>query len=753
MQETYTDWTLVSLSPLSSGWLILATVAVIVACALVLWSYRHAKGRVWLMVLRVLTALLVLGFLIEPAVQLRAVRKIKNRLAVVVDRSRSMSLATDSGRSRYDNMLGALQKSRDALDTLSKSHSIDWFDLSGPLSTNGLDAPPVGERSDLLAALEHAREAGAGRPLAGLVLISDGADNADLEGKTRGQLSSSAIERLQRLGAPVNTVNAAQSQSFKDVAVASVISDEFAFVHNTFEVEVDIEATGFDSLTVPVTLRREGDLLATQEAILKPNTPTRVLFKTKPDKIGEFVYTVSIPEFAGEAIRTNNQQSFVLQVIRDKIRVLQVAGRPSWDERFLRQHLKENPNADLISFFILRTPTDDPSVPENELSLIPFPVNKLFTTELRSFDVIIFQNFDYRPYRMAHYLPNIRDAVKEGLGFVMIGGDESFAGGGYLGTALDEILPVRIDEGGIKTGAVAPILTESGRRHPITDLTHGVSSNDLAWKALPKWSAINLTAGLSPGATALVVDPGSQRPGGAPMPLIAAMDVGQGRSMAIATDSMWRWRFASGRDGGAAERAYHRFWSNALRWLVRDPEHSRVRVLPAKRRFEVDEGVDVTFVVLGRDYQPVPFAHVRATLEQTGKTNTRVDDLVAGEGGVARQRYTDLEGGAYRITAAATASQEDLGKGSGVFVVESRNLEFTRGAPRPDLLAAIAKQTGGTEVELSETFWDDLKLVDPDVVEIDRRRNVELWDNAWALVAGIALLAGEWALRRRSGYL
>ena len=753
MQETYSDWTLVSLSPLPLGWLLFLGLLVVGACAWVIWNYRGAKGRVPLMLMRGLAALLVLGFLIEPALQLRAVRKITNRLAVVVDRSRSMSLATDNGHSRYENVLGILEKGREALTNLGKSHSIDWFDLNGPVSAGSLATPPTGERSDLLTALERAREAGAGRPLAGLVLISDGADNADMESKERGKLQGAALERLKRLGVPVNTVNAAQSQSFKDVAVEQVVSDDFAFVHNTLEIEVQLEATGYDSLTVPVTLRRENDILATQEAVLAPNAPTQVIFKTKPDKIGEFVYTVSVPEFAGEAIRTNNSQSFVLQVIRDKIRVLQVSGRPSWDERFLRQHLKENPNADLISFFILRTPTDDPSVPENELSLIPFPVNKLFTTELRSFDVVIFQNFDYRPYRMAHYLPNIRDAVKEGLGFVMVGGDESFAGGGYVGTAIDEILPVRVDEGGVKSGALSAILTDAGRRHPVTDLTRGAGSNDAVWKSLPHWTSVNTTAGLAPGATALVVDSANRTANGQPVPLVSAMDVGQGRSLAIATDSMWRWRFTASKDGGTAERAYHRFWSNALRWLVRDPEHSRVRVLPEKRRFDVNEAVDVTFVVLGRDYQPVPFAHVRVTLEQAGKENHRMDDVVAGETGVARHRYTDLEAGAYRLTASASAGSEDLGKGTGVFVVEARTLELSRGAPRPDLLTAIAAQTGGRSLELNEGMWEDLKLVDPDVVEIDKRRNIELWDNAWALAAGVALLAIEWALRRRAGYL
>ena len=147
------------------------------------------------------------------------------------------------------------------------------------------------------------------------------------------------------------------------------------------------------------------------------------MFEIRPDELGEFLFQVSFPQIAGHATHSNDSADFVVKVIRDKIRVLQVVGRPSWDERFLRQHLKENPNVDLISFFILRTPSDDPEVSENELSLIPFPADKIFDTELHTFDVVIFQNFDFRPYYMARYLKNIREAVEGGLGFVMLGGD------------------------------------------------------------------------------------------------------------------------------------------------------------------------------------------------------------------------------------------------------------------------------------------------------------------------------------------
>ncbi len=755
MNESTTDWTLVSLSPLPSTWVLAAIGLVLVSAIVVVLSYRGARRPWTLAAPRLLGAVLVLGFLVEPAVQLRVVRKIKNRLAVVLDRSRSMTLSTDSGLSRYDVALAAIEGAGDDLKQLADSHVVDWFDLEGPLATSALKEPPKAESSDLLTALERAREAGGGKPLAGLVLLSDGADTGALEGAQRGELSAEAKERLARLGVPVNTIFTGGEAGFRDISVAEVAADEFAFVHNTFEVEITLETAGFDGVTVPVTLEREGEVVASQSVALAKDGPTRLTLKAKPDRIGEYVYTVSTPVLAGEAVGSNNQRAFVLSVIRDKIRVLQVAGRPSWDERFLRQHLKENPNVDLISFFILRTPTDLPGAPENELSLIPFPVEKLFTTELRSFDVVIFQDFDYRPYKMAQYLPNIRNAVRDaGLGFVMVGGEQSFSGGGYAGTEIEDILPLRPDMGSIVQGVVTPTLTEAGRSHPVTDLSRGAGRNEQIWTSLGAWTALNKTGGLAQNATALVVEP--RLGGGGPSPLIAVMDAGQGRTMAIASDSMWRWRFGQNR-GGQAERSYHRFWSNALRWLVRDPEHSRVRVSPDRRRFDVGEPVDVTITVLGQDYQPVPSAALRVTLEKTGAgagaAPLQLHDVTTGEGGVGRQRFTSLDPGAYRVRAQASASGKQLGEGTGIFVVEARSMELIRGAPRPDLLAALADHTSGRERQAQDDPFSSLATVDPDVVEVDRRRNVELWDNAWAMIAGIALLALDWAMRRRRGYL
>ncbi|MEK7706142.1 MAG: hypothetical protein AAB426_14370 [Myxococcota bacterium] len=753
LETSYNDWALVSLSPLSFGTKALLTLALGIAVVLVLWSYRQARGRLTLMTLRVLGALLVAGLILEPAVQLRVVRRVRSRVPIIVDRSASMALPNTEGHTRYDELLRAWHEHAGAMADLAQSHVLELFDLDAPLASVEPSSAPAGRRTDLVTALEQAREGGSSAALAGFMLLSDGADNVAIEATGEPGLSAAARERLTRLGAPINTVLVGGETAYRDVAIADLTADEFAFVHNTLEVEVDVAASGIDAMTLPVTLRRENEVVATQEAALRAGETTHITFKMKPDKIGEFLYSVSVAEVSGEAVLGNNTRAFALRVIRDKIRVLQVAGRPSWDERFLRQHLKEDPNIDLISFFILRTPTDTQAVDERELSLIPFPTQKLFTTELASFDVVMLQNFDYRPYNMAPYLTNIRDAVHRGLGFAMVGGEQSFAGGGYAGTALEDILALRADDGNVRDEAVAPALTAAGKVHPVTDLARGALSSAEVWATLPSWGSTNTVPGLAPGASALVTHPRLRGSDGLPLPLVAVRDVEHGRSLAIATDSLWRWRFDASSNSDSAEQAYHRFWSNALHWLVRDPQHSRVQVLPGKRRVEPDEPVTLGFSVRGADYQPVALAKIHVVVSEGTAGAVRGEELTTNEQGGAELRLVELEAGAYRVTAEARGATGPIGTGSAIFLVDTHSPELSRPTPRADLMQAIADATGGSALRVSDDFVRRLHLRDPQAVEVDRRRNVELWDNGWALTAAVLLLAGEWALRRRRGYV
>jgi hypothetical protein len=83
--------------------------------------------------------------------------------------------------------------------------------------------------------------------------------------------------------------------------------------------------------------------------------------------------------------------------------------------------------------------------------------------------------------------------------------------------------------------------------------------------------------------------------------------------------------------------------------------------------------------------------------------------------------------------------------------VRSSGPEDADAAPRPELLRAVAEATGGT-YSSADRGLPEVRLRDPEVVEVGRRKDVPIWDRGWFLAALVAALAGEWVLRRRWGY-
>lgn len=640
------------------------------------------------------------------------------------------------------------------LAALADRYTLEFHRFDGELAPADLASlqaawEPKGERTNLLGALETAAGGGAagGRQLAGAIVVSDGADNAALAAGVVG----AAREKLESLRIPISTV-AVGGGALQDLAIDSIRVEDFAFVRNTVEVEATLVASGMGSIEVPVVLRREGQVVAQQTVRIDPGRREYpVHFRFTPERTGEFVFTVAAPVYEGEAVRSNNARSFVLEVIRDRVRTLLVVGRPSWDERFLRMLLKNDPNVDLISFFILRTQQDNPRALEHELSLIPFPVEEIFDKQLKSFDLVIFQNFAYRPYRMESYLPKIRRYVEEGGAFVMVGGEHSFGEGGYQSSALGAVLPVEPVGQPPSEDLFLPRLTEDGLRHPITQLAAGAEANQRAWSALPQLPGINVTRPKE-GARVLLDHP-HLTVGGVNAPVLAVGEYGKGRVMALTTDASWYWSLVAAGLGGGSSRAYERIWSNAIRWLVRDPELTPVRVQAVDDTLEPGQPVVARVTARRSDYGPADGADlvVRLVDVESGQL-VGEQRLRAGPDGTARVELGAPGPGAYRILAEASLGEEALGSDEDAVAVRAATAERSDARPRPNLLRAVAEVTGGGHVAASEGRLPPLGLQDPEVVEIGRAKDRPIWDRWWALAVLGCCLGAEWVLRRRWGY-
>ena len=756
-----TAWKVVSLSPLP-GWALgvlgLAVVLGVLLAAAGLRKEPSVARRLLLFALRTLAGVAALFLLIEPGVRTLQTSRVKNRVAVLVDRSASMGLpASPGGGTRSDAVADALAHFGPGLKALEERFSVEVLGFDPalvPVSEDILQTTPAhGARTDLLAALRalRATDTGGSKKVSGVLLLSDGADNAELQ----AGVSARAKAELAALGFPVSSVQVGDP-TLLDVALENLRVDDFAFVRNAVTVEIDVRVRGLPGKEVPVVLEREGQVLGTRRVHATGADEVHpVSFTFTPDQTGRSVYTLSAEVFPGEAVVENNTRSFVLKVIRDRVRVLLVVGRPSWDERFLRGLLRQDANVDLVSFYILRTSSDDTQTrnPERELSLIPFPMEEIFDAKLHTFDVVIFQNFGHADPQLsiAQYERKLEQYVANGGALVAIGGDRAFGDGRSSYPILDRALPV--DSVG-QTASVAPYrvhLTTDGQRNPVTRVLPTGAASQAAWDELPTGSGVNLVRA-KPGATVLLDHPGLLVDGKA-APVLALWDHGRGRAMALMTDDSWTWAFTVHRNGEPS-RLYDRFWGSALRWLVRDPDLTNLQV--AADPPSVEPGTPLGAVVTAReaDYQPAAGAEV--TVELSSVRDNRVvatGRATAGPDGMVRLTFPPQPAGAYRLRAVARSGERVLGEGEDAVAVRTVGPELTDASVRPDILHDLARATGGKSYRLPLDGLPDLPLLDPPVVEVGRSRDRPLWDRWEWLVLLATLLGVEWVLRRRFGYI
>ncbi len=737
--------------------------AAVIAIGLLAW--RASRGapivrRGFLVALRIGAAGLALLVFLEPAIELRQVAREPNRVAILVDDSRSMSLRDDpAGPTRTERVRQLLDASGDALAQWRQSHVLDFFRFSDVLSATSAEliaqGPALGPATAIRKALEGVRARYDGKDLAGIVLIGDGAATDGFDDLGDG----AKRDFLRSLETRVHTVWAARA-GLRDVAIAKVNADEFAFVRTVVRFEAVVRTTGYAARRITLTLSGDGQPLRQKEVdVPAGSAEVTVAFEVTPPRVGRYVYEMSTPVAADEAVPTNNARAFVVRVGRDKIRVLQVAGQPAWDVRALRQMLQANPNVDLISFFILRTQDDISLVPQDEMSLIPFPTRELFEEQLPSFDLIVLQNFEYLPYGIGDYLENIRSYVEGGGGLIMLGGAQSFASGGYQGTPVAEALPVELPAPWsssplLDTGKFRPALTAAGQIHPVTALRYVPADNALAWTGLPELEGVNLVARARPDASVLAVHP-RLRAGGKPMPVITVGDYHAGRSMAVTTDTLWRWGFGAAARPGDDGRYYTKLWENAIRWLIHDPDLENLHVDSDAAEYTPGQAVHVAVRLLGRDYRPLA-GKVELAVRRGADPNTAVPigsaSVTTSADGNGSHQLDRLEPGVYRLAATAEVAGKRV-TATDIFLVRDASTELDRPAGDPAALQAIATATAGTFVGAVDRLPGGLELDPPRVVRVDRRADVELWSRPGLLILLVGLLGAEWLLRQRSGYL
>ncbi|MBI3830054.1 MAG: VWA domain-containing protein [Planctomycetes bacterium] len=520
---------------------------VLLAAGAVYWLYRHSRQTVSplrrrvLVVLRAAALAVLIAMLLKPVLRLPKLKSDETFMALMLDTSKSMTIEdAAAGGSRFDaarKLLFGEGGARGLADDVSSSFAVRVFGLAdGAQRMRDPQALKAeGEHTNYFRALREVDQEMRGVSLAAVVLVSDGGNNG------AGSPAEMA-EHFKAQGIKLFTVGYGSANPPKDYEIVRVAVPRKVRRNAQVEAFATVRCTGYkDPFTV---FLRQGDaILSTME--VKPQEGKdmyQVRFTFYPEKEGAQKYNLFIKPGAGEKVTDNNLSEFLVDVIENRLPVLYVEGSPRTEFRFIRRALFRDPDFRIVS--LLRTGhgryyvqgADD--MPELQKG---YPATKEL---LYKFEGIIFGDIE-AGFFTAEQLQMTEDFVKErGGGFAMLGGVNSFNLGNYKGTAVENMLPVVLQDSknAYSFDRFKMQVPEDALRHPILHQDDDLDANKRAWDRVPDLDGSNQIKGVKTAAQVLALNPKTN------LPVLAVQKYGRGRVAAFCTGGSWAWRMSVNTD-------------------------------------------------------------------------------------------------------------------------------------------------------------------------------------------------------------
>lgn len=744
--------------PGHTAWsLAVVSLLAVAGIAVLLWRLRPGRGRRLVAGLR-FAALggVLLGYL-QPAVRVEEVLRARSPVLVLVDESASMQARVADGQRRSERVADFFRRNSEWSDDLEQRHDVRWFacsDHARPADRRSIEAPlpPRGASTDLEACLVSAIASIPTRGVGGVLLVTDGADPDETAPRNRDR---PAVIRSQ--GPLWVLLASGPEEPFMDIAVAAVGGLDFTLARNLAEVRVRIESAGVGSRSVAATLSLDGEVADSKEVLLPSGDgAVEVPLSFLPREPGRHVLEVAVPVLDGEASEANNRAQAAITVVRDRLRVLHVAGHPSWDERFLRETLRQRRGVEMVSFYTLRDPEVAPDLPEDGTTLlIPFPAEEIFIRSVESFDLIVFQDYELPEADGERFAASLERYVRGGGGLLFFGGSFTLGAQGPWPDHLAALLPVpepHTPRRGMMSGRFEAIVPIRARGHPIFERRDGPRSLIERIRAAPPLPAINALEGVARGAETVIEAAGGEGEGASGdlsieegrWPLVVVSEHGKGVVGLVATDTLWRWAFDP-----ATARLYPDLVDGLVAFVTKDPEALPLRVWA--ERDLVPPGQVFGVVVLAGGVAADVTARIErevgpGTFEPTGvEGNARTDAE-----GRAMFRFVADASGAHRVVVTTRAGGEER-TASDVFVVGPDPAEALRVRATGRAAQALVQRFGGEVHTLSAPALDRFHPRGESAVRTGARVEFPIWDHPSVLLLILTALGLEWYLERRLG--
>lgn len=513
------DWS-VSFEPVLP-WALIALAGVAGLALLVALAIGRSRGTL----LRALSFALLLAALANPVVRNEERQPLPDIAVAVVDQS--LSQQTGARSKRTEEAVAALKQAVARLPN-TELRTVDVKSLASS-EDDGTRAFEVLNRA--LADIPPDRFAGA-------VMITDGQVHDVPQDPAKSGI-----------GGPLHALITG-SKTEKDRQIVIEKAPRFGMVGQEQTVAFRLDEANGPGQPVPVTITVSGGTPITID--VSPGQTVEV--PVAVDHGGQNIVEITAPPLDGEISLQNNRAVTVIEGVRDRLRVLLVSGEPHAGERTWRNLLKADASVDLVHFTILRPPEKQDGTPTKELALIAFPTRELFVDKLDQFDLVIFDRYRRQSVLPEAYMFNIAQYVRNGGAVLIASGPDLAAEDGLYSTPLSDIMAA-IPTGDVVEEPFKPMLTDQGRKHPVTKDLPDSAGETPSWG---RWFRLVDTSTQS-GETVM------SGPGDKPLLVLSRQD--EGRVAQLLSDQGWLW--ARGFEGGGPQTELLR---RLAHWLMKEPD-------------------------------------------------------------------------------------------------------------------------------------------------------------------------------------
>jgi uncharacterized membrane protein len=644
---------------------------------------------------------------------------------------------SDGGATRESQAVAALQAG--VMEKLQRNFQTRLYRFDSSLTRISQPAqlgPPTASATHIGASLEQLLTQSEGLPLGAVVLLSDGGDNS-------GGVERDVIESLRNHRIPVYTVGFGEEKASRDVEVEDVVVASRALSGSRLSATVKLQQHGYAGARSTLSVRDGAQVLSTRDIALAADGTVQtenVLFNVGP--AGAKTLSFAVAPVAGEANRSNNALTRLVNVEQEPRRVLYFEGEPRWEYKFIRRAAEDDHMLQLVS--MLRTT-------ENKIYRqgvgTPQELAEGFPT--RAQDLFEYQALIIGSVDAGYFSPTqqqlIRDFVdRRGGGLLLLGGRQSLADGVWGGSEVAPALPVVLPDGKetFHRDPATVSLTAAGVDSVITRLVDDSTTNIERWKKLPYLMDYQDPGRPKPGATVLAEMRGGERE----MPLLVTENYGRGRTAVLATGGTWRWQMSL----PLGDPSHDLFWQQLLRWLVSGTQGRVIASVPKVTLLD-DGRVEIAADVRDKDYHPAADARVTGRVIGPGGLAAALElNPVPNSPGHFQAAWAASAPGLYVAELTAKRGAEDIGNDVVTFqrldgIAENFHTEQNRA-----LLETLASSTGGRYLRPAELAGLPGEIPYSQA-GITVQQIKELWNMPMAFLLILALRAGEWLLRRKWG--